>query len=64
MFIVLFLVLYVLGLIMIAWGGYYGKKEGCIDLSNTAYVLGVVFWPIWIIYWLICMAVYYIDNRS
>lgn len=64
MFIVLFVVLYVLGLIMIAWALYYGKKEGCIDLSNAACVLGIVLWPIWIIYWLICMVVYYIDNRS
>ena len=64
MFIVLFLVLYVLAMIMVACGIYYGKKEGCIDLSNTDCILAIVLWPICAIYWAMHMVSYYIDNKS
>ena len=66
MFIVLFLVLYVLAMIMVACGIYYGKKEGCIELSNTDCILAIVLWPICAINWAMHMVRCYIDidNRS
>ena len=64
MFIVLFLILYALALIMIAWGVYCGKKEGCIDLPNTACILAIVLWPICAICWVMHVVCYYIDNKS
>ena len=64
MFIVLFLVLYALAMIMVACVIYYGRKEGCIELTNTDCILAIVLWPICAIYCAMHMVSYYIDNRS
>ena len=64
MFIVLFLVLYALAMITVACVIYYGKKECCIELSNTACILAIVLWPICAICWVMHVVCYYIDNKS